>query len=145
MKKALVIALLFGFTFFNTSCTKVSNAQAQTIENFVKAYFPEAEVLSTIRDGFDYEVTLSDYTHIEFDSNALGKTPEWDEIDCRRSTIYKVVPAALVPAEIADYVSRLHQTQSIVKITKDGRGWDIELGNGVEIEFDRRFNVIEFD
>ena len=112
MKKVLVIALLFGFTFFNTSCTKVSNAQAQTIENFVKAYFPEAEVLSTIRDGFDYEVTLSDYTHIEFDSNALGKTPEWDEIDCRRSTIYKVVPAALVPPAPNPVHRENHEGQS---------------------------------
>lgn len=145
MKKAIVFTLFLGLSLFNTSCSKNATAQAQTIEEFIKAYFPEVELLSTIRDGFDYEVTLSDYTQIEFDSNALGKTPEWDEIDCKHSTIYHCVPAALVPAEIADYVKRLHETQPIVKISKDGRGWDIELSNGIEIEFDRKFNIVEID
>ena len=144
MKKALVIALFVGFSAINFSCSKEASAQSKTIETFVATYFPEAEILSTIRDGLDYEVTLSDYTQIDFDGNLLGNL-EWDEVDCKHSSIYKVVPSALVPTEITNYVSRLHPTQSIVKISKDGLGWDIELSNGIEIEFDKRFNVVDFD
>ena len=62
-----------------------------------------------------------------------------------RGGLQTVVPSALVPTEITDYVSRLHPTQSIVKISKDGLGWDIKLSNGIEIEFDKRFNVVDFD
>ena len=145
MKKHIIIALIVGLSLFSTSCSKESAVQAQSIENFVKTYFPDVQVLSTIRDGFDYEVTLSDYTRIEFDSNAFGKTPEWDEINCKLSTTYSAVPAALIPAEIADYVNRLHSGKTIVKIAKDSRGWDIELNNGLEIEFNRKFNPIELD
>lgn len=145
MKKALVIALFVGISALNISCSKDAAAQAQTIETFVKTYFSEVEVLSTIRDGLDYEVTLSDYTQIDFDGSAFGNRLEWDEVDCKLSTVYKAVPTTLVPTEIADYVSRMHSTQSIVKIAKDSRGWDIELGNGIEIEFDSKFRVIEID
>lgn len=145
MKKTLIIALFFGFSLFSASCTKESTLQAQSIDSFVKTHFPETEIMSNIRDGFDFEVMLSDYTRIEFDSNVFGKTPEWDEIDCKHSTIYKVVPAALVPTEIAEHVNRLHSGKNIVKISKDRLGWDIELSNGIEIEFDRKFRVIEID
>lgn len=144
MKKALVIALFVGFSAINFSCSKEASAQAKTIETFVATYFPEAEILSTIRDGLDYEVTLSDYTQIDFDGSMFSK-PTWDEVDCRRSTAHTAVPATLVPTEIADYVNRVYPGQSIVKIAKDRREWDIELGNGIEIEFNSKFVVIEMD
>ncbi len=146
MKKSIIIAALFiGFALSNTSCSKEATAQSHTsINNFVATYFPNEEVIASIKDGLDYEVTLSDYTHIEFDGGLLSKL-EWDEVDCKRSTVHTSVPAALVPTQISDYVARLHAGRSIVKIAKDGRGWDIELDNGVEIDFDRKFNIIELD
>ena len=145
MKKIIIIAALFiGFALCTTSCSKEANAQTQiSINNFVATYFPNEEVIATIKDGFDYDVTLSDYTQIEFDGNAFGKKLEWDEINC--TTVYTSVPAALVPTEIADHVSQLHSEQRIVKIAKDHRGWEIELSNGIEIEFDSKFRVREID
>ena len=146
MKKFIAIALFVGFSALNISCSKQVTAQTQsTIESFVKTYFPEAEILSSIRDGFDYDVTLSDYTKIEFDGNLLGDKLEWDEIECKHSTVYKNVPSALIPAEISTYVAKHHSDYTIVKISKDRRGWEIELSDGIEIEFDRKYNVIEID
>ena len=146
MKKSIIIAALFiGFALCTTSCSKETTAQAQTnINNFVATYFPNEEVIATIRDGFDYEVTLSDYTHIEFDGNLINKL-NWDEVDCKHSTVYKTVPSALIPAEISTHVAKYHSDYTIVKISKDCRGWEIELSNGIEIEFDKKFNVIELD
>ena len=142
MKKVIYLALLIGITWANTSCNNGKKAEA--INTFVKTYFPDTEVIANIKDGLDCDVTLSDYTQISFDGNLFGKI-EWDEVDCRHANATAAVPAALVPAEIANYLSRLHDTQSIVKISKDNRGWDIELSNGIEIEFDKRFNVVDFD
>ena len=138
----MALALFIGIALANTSCSK--DKKTNVINDFTKAYFPQAEVLASIKDGFDYEVTLSDYTHIEFDGGLFGQF-DWDEVDCKHSTIYTTVPAALIPTEISDYVTLLHSGRSIVKIAKDSLGWEIELDNGVEIEFDRRFNVIEMD
>ncbi len=147
MKKIIIIAaLLIGFALCTTSCSKEASAQTQiSINNFVATYFSNEEVIATIRDGFDYDVTLSDYTQIEFDGNIVGKKLEWDEVNCKHSTVHTAVPAALVPTEIADHVSRLHSEQRIVKIAKDFRGWEIELSNGIEIEFDSKFRVREID
>ena len=145
MKKIFILALFIGLAFNGTSCTKEPSPNAQTyIEEFVKTYFPNETVLAIVRDGFDYDVTLSDYTHIDFDGSMVTKL-EWDEVDCRRSTVYTAVPSSLVPSQIADYVSRVYPGQSIVKISKDRREWDIELGNGIDIEFNKNFVVIEMD
>ena len=142
MKKVIYLALFIGFALTNTSCN--SDKKAKAINDFVRAYFPDTEVIANIKDGLDRDVTLSDYTQIGFDGNLFGKF-EWDEVDCRHASLSTTVPTALVPAEITNYVNRIHGSQSIVKIAKDNRGWDIELSNGIEIEFDRRFNVIDFD
>ena len=142
MKKIVYLALFIGFALTNTSCN--SDKKAQVIDSFVKTYFPDAEVIANIKDGLDCDVTLSDYTQIGFDGNLFGKL-EWDEVDCRHASLPTAVPVALVPVEITNYVSRIEGGQSITKIAKDNHGWDIELSNGLEIEFDKRFNVVDFD
>ena len=142
MKKGIVLAMFVGLIVASTSCSQ--DKQMKSINDFARTYFPEAEVLSSIKDGFDYEVTLSDYTQIGFDGNMFGKF-EWEEVDCQHASIYTVVPSALIPNEITNYVNRIHGTLSIVKISKDNRSWDIKLSNGIKIEFDKRFNVIDFD
>ena len=142
MKKALVFALFIGIALTNTSCN--NDKKTKAINDFVRVYFPDTEVIANIKDGLDCDVTLSDYTQIGFDGNLFGKL-EWDEVDCRHASLSTTVPTALVPAEITNYVNRIHGSQSITKISKDNRGWEIELSNGIEIEFDKRFNVIDFD
>ena len=142
MKKLFICTLFLGMVLANTSCSK--DKQNNTINDFVRTYFPQTEVLASIMDGLDYDVTLKDYTQIGFDGNLFGKL-EWDEVDCKHASIYPSVPAALVPPQITDYVSRIHAEQTIVKISKDTRGWDIELSNGIEIEFDKKYNVVDFD
>ena len=142
MKKIVYLALFSGFALTNTSCN--SDKKAQVINTFVKTYFPNAEVIANIKDGLDCELTLSDYTQIGFDGNLFGKL-EWDEVDCRHASLPTAVPVALVPVEITNYVNRIEGGQSITKIAKDNNGWDIELSNGLEIEFDKRFNVVDFD
>ena len=142
MKKLFICTLFLGMVLANTSCSK--DKQNNTINDFVRTYFPQTEVLASIMDGLDYDVTLKDYTQIGFDGNLFGKL-EWDEVDCRHASLSTTVPAALVPVEISNYVSRIHGSQTITKISKDNRGWDIELSNGIEIEFDKRYNVVDFD
>jgi len=141
MKKLFVIALFIGFTLTNTSC---NSKKTKVINDFVRTYFPDTEVIANINDGLDRDVTLSDYTQIGFDGNLFGNL-KWDEVDCRHASLSTTVPAELVPVEITNYVNRIHGSQSITKISKDNRGWEIELSNGIEIEFDKRFNVVDFD
>lgn len=142
MRKALALAFFIGIFLANTSCN--SDKKTRFVNNFVHTYFPDTEVIASIKDGFDYDVRLSDYTMISFDGNLFGKL-DWDEVDCRYGNMNTTVPAALVPDEITNLVGRLHGDQSITKIAKDDHGWEITLTNGIELEFDKRFNLVDMD
>ena len=91
-----------------------------TIQQFVKTYFPETTILFTQRDEGEYEVRLSDGTETS-------------------------VPDALIPIEIANYVKASFPDVDIIKIDKDRRDWEIELSNRLEIKFDKKFRVLEYD
>lgn len=117
-----------------------TNDNHPKITEFVAKYFPQATVLSVMRDDNEYEVMLSDYTKLDFTLRY-----DWKKIDCEHSTVYTAVPAELVPAQISNYVKTSFPNQSIVKIDKDRRDWEIELTNDIELKFDRNFNLIEMD
>ena len=110
------------------------------IQQFVSTYFPKATILFTQHDDGEYEVRLSDGTEIEF-----TRKGEWKNIDCKHSNIYTSVPAELIPVEITNYVKASFPNENIIKIDKDRRDWEIELSNRLEIKFDKKFRVLEYD
>ena len=110
------------------------------INTFVNTYFPQTEILRVKAEDDEYEVELADGTEISFNLSF-----EWTHIDCDESNVYGVVPAELVPEQIAAYVTTNYPNQHIDKIEKRANGWEIELSNGVEIEFDSNFNVTHID
>ena len=99
---------------------------------FVKQHFPKAKISYSEADrelgGVEYEVVLDDGTKIEFDVKN-----QWTQIDCRA----EAVPSALVPQNIAAYVNANYQSLLITKIEKEHYGYNIDLSNGVELNFDR--------
>lgn len=110
------------------------------ITEFVKTYFPKANVLMVHPDWDEYEVRLSDGTQLEF-----SRSFEWKKIDCEHSSIYTCVPDELVPEQISTYVKNNFANQSIIKIEKKRRGWEIELNSELEIKFNKNFIVTKID
>ena len=131
------IAILFCGVTTATAQNKNTNPQ---ITKFVEQYFPKANILMVNAEWDEYEVRLSDGTQIEF-----NKTPEWKKVDCDHSNVYNSVPAALVPEPITTYVKTNFAGQSIIKIEKSRRSWEVELSNDLEIKFDKNFNVTKID
>ena len=109
-------------------------------KTFIQQHFPERTIAYAEKDGsftrITYEVHLSDGTEIEFKSNG-----EWDKVDCK----FAPVPAALVPASIAEYVETTFPGTNIVKIDKERYGWDVELGNDLELKFSQAGKLLYFD
>ena len=138
MQKLSIICAAIAILASMAFCTKVDNNPK--IENFVNAYFPQATITATVPDGREFDVMLSDNTKLEFTHKV-----EWESVDCEHSTIYTFVPSALVPQQITNYVNQNYPNNTIVKISKDGRNWDIELNNDIEIEFNKNFEVIDID
>ena len=53
---------------------------------------------------------------------------------------------SIVPTQISAYVAKSSfPNQFIKKIERNSYTWEIELSNGIEIEFDKDFRVIDID
>lgn len=83
-----------------------------------------------------YEAVLDNGVQIEFNRNG-----EWTEIDCGRSS----VPSAVVPSQIAAYVKQHFAGESICQIEQYRKIYEVELTNGIEIKFNRKFKVVEIE
>lgn len=108
--------------------------QAKT---FLQQYYPAATVVSTTKDKDDYEVILSEGTRIDF-----NKAGEWTDVD---AAIGKTIPSGFYPAGIDTYVSTNFQGIGINEISKETRGYDVELVTGTELMFSYDGAFIGFD
>lgn len=118
-------------------------ATAQTlpeaITTFLKQHFPNATITGVEPDqdhgGLEYDVYLNDGTELDFDANN-----QWETIECRA----KAVPATFIPKAIATYVKGNYQLP-IVKIHKEHFGYEIELSNGLDLNFDHSGQFMGMD
>lgn len=110
-------------------------------QSFVKQHFPQEKVaLAKVEtDFFDkkYEVIFANSSKVEFDKNG-----NWSEVDCK----YSAVPEAAVPEAIVQYLKANYAEQQVLKIEKENRGgFEVKLSGGLELEFDKRYNLIDID
>ena len=84
----------------------------------------------------NYEVLFADGTKLEFTRDG-----EWKEVDCRKNS----VPAELVPQEINGFVASRYPDAKIVQIDRGRNGYEVELSNGLELTFDKKFNLVDID
>lgn len=111
-------------------------AQLYIEKNFGKNKVHHAKVDAKLLGSKEYDVILKDGTELEFDSNGA-----LTEIDCG----VKEVPSKIVPAAIADYVKRYFPGQKIHSMEIKSSGYEVDLGNGVEIKFDNAGNFKRVD
>lgn len=117
-----------------------TQAVPEAVSAFVKQYFPNATITGVEIDnehgGTEYDIYLSDGTQIDFDVNN-----QWDKVECHTNG----VPAALVPQAIATYVKNNYQNLAITKINKEYHGYEIELANGLDLNFDKSGHFMGVD
>lgn len=150
MKKIIIIAssilLTTTLAFATTNCIFDNErpvgygelpAEAQS---FLETHFATVEFSHAILDqeilGDEYQVMLSNGTKIEFDDNG-----NWTEVDCRHSA----VPAAIVPAAIAQYVNDHYAGSTIVELKRERNGWEAKIDRGLELTFNNNMQIVEID
>lgn len=115
MKRLLIaFALLFGISAsmkaeYDTPVTfQQLPAKAQS---FIRQYFPERKIALSKKErelsGTTYDVIFSNGDKIEFFGNG-----DWKEIQCKTT----LVPEALIPAPILDYVKTNYPEAGITEI-----------------------------
>lgn len=112
-------------------------AKAQSLLN--QHFNGQKVMLATIESGIiskSYDVVLKNGTKLEFD-----KKGNLTEIDCKQAT----VPANLIPQAIKDYLKDNYAGQSVKKIEIKRNEYEIELSNGLDLTFNKHFQLIDID
>lgn len=109
-------------------------------QQFISTCFKEVEVsyAKVDEEWFDkeYKVVFVDGSKVEF-----VRSGAWKEIDCK----YGEVPAGAVSAPIRDCVAARFPGRRIICIERDRRNCEVKLDNGLELEFDADFRLVDID
>ena len=110
----------------------------QAAQTFLKANFANKVPLLVTADWDDFTIRYESGEKIEF-----NRSGEWKDIECYNSK----VPADAVPAQISSYISQNYPGKSIIKLERHRSVYEVKLNNGMEVEFNRNFQVIgmEYD
>ena len=112
-------------------------AKAQTLLN--NHFNGQKVMLATIESGVvsrSYDVVLQNGTKLEFD-----KKGNLTEIDCKQG----IVPALLIPQAIKSYLKDNYAGQSVKKIEMNKNEYEVELTNGLDLAFNKHFQLIDID
>lgn len=112
-------------------------AKAQTL---LSQHFNGQKVmLATIESGVvsrSYDVVLQNGTKLEFD-----KKGNLTEIDCNQAT----VPDQLIPQAIKNYLMENYPAQAVKKLEMNKNEYEVELANGLDLTFNKHFQLIDID
>ena len=100
--------------------------------------FADKTVLTILKERDEYEVIFNNGEKIEF-----NKKGEWTEVSCHTTQ----VPDILIPDPIKARIKADFANSKIVKIdrSRNGKKYEVKLSNGLEVEFDKKFNIIKVD
>lgn len=110
-------------------------------QQFIKNHFANQSVaLAKMETDFldkSYDVIFTNGDKVEFD-----KKGKWTKVDCEHTQ----VPSEIVPVAIQQYVSKNYPDAKVIKIElTDRKGYEVDLSNGLDIEFDKKMNVRKID
>ena len=108
---------------------------------FIQTHFADQSIaIAKVESEFmdkNYDVIFTNGDKVEFD-----KKGKWTKVDCKHGQ----VPEAVIPEAIQKYVSQHYPGVKIVKIElADHKGYEVDLDNGIDIEFDKKMHVRDID
>lgn len=142
---SLTLAIVAAFLFVCAACagrtTPIQVNQLPTqARQMLKTHFNSSRVALVTKEreglGWSYEVTFSNGDQVEFD-----KSGQWTDLDCKRSQ----VPLRLVPPAVRRYVAANYRGARVIKLSRDRKGFEAELSNRIELEFDRQGRLTGID
>ena len=143
MKKSILSALLVLTVCFTACANEKVIAYLEMplqAQQLIETHFSKADVALVLMDSellrTEYEVRLADGTKLEFDKNG-----ELTKIDCGAMA----VPEALIPQAVRAYVTATFPNAFITEWGKDDRRWKAELNNGLDLEFNGKYEFIRID
>lgn len=134
MKKIITLMLVAATASFSAAVfagTPIDPSDLpKAAQTFLSKHFPGDNVRKAEKDrdfrGVEYDVDLMSGAEVDFRDNG-----DWKDVKAPKG---KAVPAAIVPAAIAKYITTNYEGQSIVEISRKRGGYEVELLNGIELK-----------
>ena len=140
-----IMFLICMFLMMGTTYSMADNGYVVGIQQLpagaqevMTKYFADKTVLTILKERDEYEVIFNNGEKIEF-----NKKGEWTEVSCHTTQ----VPDILIPDPIKARIKADFANSKIVKIDRSSKGkkYEVKLNNGLEVEFDKKFNIRKVD
>ena len=134
-----VLLLFFAMTATAQKKISVSELPAPAI-TFLEKHFPNMGITVAKKDREDgekgFEVLLADDTEVEF-----WKDGSWREVDGKK----KPIPIGFIEKSIVEYVRKNYPNEKITHIDYGHKDVDVDLTNGIDLEFSKEGQFIKAD
>lgn len=137
----LLSLLFFSFSAIAQERTITEQELPQSIRSYIATHFKENKIVKIEEEkkgmAIEYEVKLDNAIELEFNSKNQVK-----EIKSRSGI---KLPDSVIPPSILSYVKANYRQNSIVEWELKKKKQEIELENGIELEFDLNGKFLRID
>lgn len=148
MKTLMYVAALFAALTMTASCDdkeeSITEAELPAPSRvFLQTHFAEVTITRIIREteGFDKDYSVYLVNGFEIDFRKAG---DWDEVDGHINALPQSI-LDLLPVGIMQYVNTNFPGAVIVKVNKERYGFEIDLNNNIDIEFNENGEFVRYD
>lgn len=142
MKKRIfgaVFALLFAGQVFAQDTRITEKELPVVVKKNLTKYFGKKKITTIIKDvditKVEYNVYFDDQTEVEFRSNG----------EIKEVKSYNGISQGIVPAKISSYVKNNYPNEVIIKWSRGINKHEIELSNGLDLEFTSKGDFFRID
>lgn len=146
--KLFTTLFLTAIALINYSCSGRDNVTTDTTvlppnaisvikSNYADANIVQIEIERKAIGGDEYEVILANGTKIDFNHDG--------SIESVKAGPNGEVPLALVNGNVSKYLSANYTGQKVTEYDVDGKGIEVKLSSGIEVEFDSAGQFLRLD
>lgn len=142
MKKRIfgaVFALLFAGQVFAQDIRITEKELPVVVKKNLTKYFGKKKITTIVKDvdvtKVEYNVYFDDQTEVEFRSNG----------ELKEVKSYKGISNGIIPVKIFSYVKNNYPNEVITKWSKGRNKQEIELSNGLDLEFSSKGDFLRVD
>lgn len=143
--KSVAVAMFSAVLLWSCSDDKDEPVAVSTLpeaaQTFLTSHYAGVKVQSAVRDKDDhrveFDVRLANGHEVTFDAEG-----NWIDVDAPAG---QTVPGGLVPEAVLLYIVTNYPSEGINEISRSAAGYDVDLTNGVDLEFDFLGNFLRAD
>lgn len=134
MKRKIILSSLIVL-FITTNIFAQSDLPSQAT-NYIQEHFSDTSIKNSKMDGNEWDVYLDNGTKLEFTTKGAIK-----EIEGNGNPI----PSSVLPKKSVTYLNNNYSGINIKEIEFERSKIEVDLENGLELEFDKKGNFLRID